>query len=185
MIAPGEIVVITGIMAAGKSTVAQALAERLPLSVHLRGDLFRRMIVNGQADMTPGNWEVAERQLRLRQRLACQAAVTYAAEGFAVVYQDIILGHDLSLVVNLLDPARQPVSVVVLAPSPEVAAHRDRERSKTGYGAWTAIDLDAGLRRDTPRLGLWLDTSGMTVDESVAAILRRHGEARVPPGEVS
>jgi chloramphenicol 3-O-phosphotransferase len=183
MIAPGEIVVITGIMAAGKSTVAQALAERLPLSVHLRGDLFRRMIVNGQAEITPGNWEDAERQLRFRQRLACQAAVTYAADGFTVVYQDIILGGDLTRVVDLLDPARQPVSVVVLAPRPEVAARRDRERSKTGYGAWTATDLDASLRRDTPRLGLWLDTSGMTVDESIEAILRRHGEARVPPGQ--
>ncbi|MFI4875099.1 MAG: DUF1559 domain-containing protein, partial [Blastopirellula sp. JB062] len=46
----------TGIMAAGKSTVAQRLAERLPLdqfprSVHLRGDLFRRLIVNGRADL--------------------------------------------------------------------------------------------------------------------------------------
>ena len=39
-------------MAAGKSTIAQALAERLPKSVHLRGDLFRRMIVNGQAEMS-------------------------------------------------------------------------------------------------------------------------------------
>jgi chloramphenicol 3-O-phosphotransferase len=47
------IVLITGIQAAGKSTVAQALAERLPRSVHLRGDLFRRLIVNGRADMTP------------------------------------------------------------------------------------------------------------------------------------
>ena len=34
-----DIVVVTGGMAAGKSTVAQALAERLPKSVHLRGDI--------------------------------------------------------------------------------------------------------------------------------------------------
>lgn len=44
-------VVITGISAAGKSTVAQALAERLPRSVHVRGDAFRRMVVNDRADM--------------------------------------------------------------------------------------------------------------------------------------
>jgi adenylylsulfate kinase-like enzyme len=47
------IIVITGIMAAGQSTVAQQLAERFRRSVHLRGDLFRRMIVNGQAVMDP------------------------------------------------------------------------------------------------------------------------------------
>lgn len=45
------VIVVTGIQAAGKSTVAQALAERLDRSVHLRGDLFRKMIVNGRADM--------------------------------------------------------------------------------------------------------------------------------------
>ena len=46
-----HIIMITGIMAAGKSTVAQQLAERLPKSVHLRGDVFRRMIVSGRAEM--------------------------------------------------------------------------------------------------------------------------------------
>ena len=45
---------ITGMMASGKSTVAQALAERLPRSVHVRGDLFRRMIVSGRVDEIAG-----------------------------------------------------------------------------------------------------------------------------------
>ena len=53
------VVVITGIMAAGKSTVAQLLTERLPRAAHVRGDLFRRMIVSGRADMTPGAEEEA------------------------------------------------------------------------------------------------------------------------------
>jgi cytidylate kinase len=56
------IVLITGIQAAGKSTVAQLLAERLPRSVHVRGDLFRRMVINGRADMTPSPTEEAQRQ---------------------------------------------------------------------------------------------------------------------------
>ncbi|WP_336081995.1 zeta toxin family protein [Nocardia sp. SSK8] len=47
------IILVTGIQAAGKSAIAQLLAERLPRSVHLRGDLFRRMVINGRADMTP------------------------------------------------------------------------------------------------------------------------------------
>ena len=33
--------------------MAQLLAEQLPRSVHVRGDMFRRMIINGRADMTP------------------------------------------------------------------------------------------------------------------------------------
>ena len=39
---------ITGVMASGKSTTAQALAERLPRCVHLRGDVFRRLILTGR-----------------------------------------------------------------------------------------------------------------------------------------
>jgi hypothetical protein len=65
-----------------------------------------------------------------------------------------------------------------------VAAQRDRERNKTGYGDWTADDLDAGLRRETPRLGLWLNTSHLTADETVDAILARRTEARIVPGPV-
>jgi predicted kinase len=179
MIAPGDVVLVTGIMAAGKSTVAQALAEHLPQSVHLRGDLFRRMIVSGQAEVTPENWAEAERQLHLRYQLATQAAVTYAKAGFTVLYQDVILGPDLQRVVDLLADAPQRLFVVVLAPRPEVAARRDQDRVKTGYGDWTAAQLDEGLRRDTAALGLWLDTSELTVEKTVTAIIVRASEARI------
>ncbi len=37
--------VLTGVMSAGKSTVAQLLAELFPKAAHVRGDVFRRMIV--------------------------------------------------------------------------------------------------------------------------------------------
>lgn len=72
-----QVILITGNMAAGKSSVAQALAERLPKSVHLRGDVFRRMIVSGQAAMTVHLSAEAERQLWLRYRLAAAAAELY------------------------------------------------------------------------------------------------------------
>ncbi len=179
MIDNGDIVVITGIMAAGKSTIAQALAERLPRSVHLRGDAFRHMIVNGQAIVSPENWEAAERQVRMRYRLATQAAVTYAESGFAVVNQDVILGPDFRRLIDWLEPGRRQVYAIVLVPEAAVAAQRDLDRRKTGYGAWSTKQLDASLRGETPRLGLWLDTSAMTVHATVESILAQSGEARV------
>ena len=48
---PPAVVLITGIMGAGKSSVAQALAERLPKAAHVRGDAFRRFIVSGGEPM--------------------------------------------------------------------------------------------------------------------------------------
>ncbi|WP_309484458.1 hypothetical protein [Streptomyces himalayensis] len=40
-------------------------------------------------------------------------------------------------------------------------------------------DLDRGLRAETPPIGLWLDTSDLTVSETVDAILSGLDEARV------
>ncbi|MFG1697287.1 AAA family ATPase [Nonomuraea sp. NPDC049309] len=70
------VVVITGVSAAGKSTVAQGLAERLPRAAHVRGDVFRRMVAGGRAEMTPKAGAEAVRRLHLRYRLAAVTADT-------------------------------------------------------------------------------------------------------------
>ncbi|HEX6541117.1 MAG TPA: AAA family ATPase [Ktedonobacterales bacterium] len=177
--APPSIILITGIMASGKSTVAQALAERLPASVHLRGDIFRRMIVNGQAAIAPPLSDEAEKQLRLRYQLAAGAARRYCQAGFTVVYQDIIIGPVLEDVLAWLG-SDYPVYLIVLCPSPEVVAARETGRDKTGYrDEWTPATLDQGLRETTPRLGLWLDTSAFSVEQTVGAILARLPEAAI------
>ncbi|MBC8170415.1 MAG: phosphotransferase, partial [Anaerolineae bacterium] len=132
-----------------------------------------RMIVNGRVEMNPDLAEDAYAQLRLRYRLAVMTAGEYCAAGFTVVYQDVILGADLADVVNMLkaNEAVRRLRVIVLCPSPEVVAQREAGRNKTGYGAWTPADLDAGLRNDTPRIGWWLDTSTLSVEETVAMML--------------
>src|SRR3954451_696316 len=98
-------------MAAGKSTVAQVLAERFSRSVHLRGDAFRRMIVSGRQDMDAAPSAEALAQLRLRYELMAQAADRYLAAGFTVVAQDVILGPLLADVVALF---ATPPTVIVL-----------------------------------------------------------------------
>ncbi|MFC4855044.1 AAA family ATPase [Actinophytocola glycyrrhizae] len=174
-IAPA-VVVITGIMAAGKSTIAQLLAGRLPKAAHVRGDLFRRMIVSGRADMTPGADEEAVAQLRLRHRLTAAVADGYADAGFTAVVQDVLLGDHLD---DLLDAvATRPRYLVVLAPEPAAVAAREANRAKTGYGAWTVEDLDQGLRA-MPRRGLWLDSTHLTPAATVDALLAGLDEAAV------
>lgn len=164
-------------MAAGKSSLAQALAEHLPRSVHLRGDLFRRMVVRGRAEPAPQMTGEASAQLNLRYRIAASVARQYADAGFTVVYQDVILEADLNEVVHLLRP--HDLRVVVLCPDPDVVARRDAARGKTGYGGeWTVGELAASLDR-TPRLGLWLDNSALSLDETVQVILDKLNEAQV------
>jgi predicted kinase len=167
-----RIILITGNMAAGKSTIAQALAERLPKSVHLRGDLFRRMIVNGQAEMSSELSAEAQQQLALRYQLATQAAKSYFQAGFTVVYQDIIIGSTLAEMVATFQAL--PLSVFVLCPRAEIVAARDSSRSKTGYPNHASVQaFDRILRHETPQIGYWLDTSELTVTQTVDAILRQ------------
>lgn len=172
------VILITGAMAAGKSTVAQALAERLPRAAHVRGDLFRRMIVSGRADYGADESAEATAQLQLRYALAATVADGYARAGFTAVVQDVVLGPELAAFVERI--TARPRHVVVLAPRVEVLAEREAQRSKTGYGEWTPAALDDSLRTGTPRLGLWLDTSAQTPAATVDEILRRLDEARLP-----
>ncbi len=170
-----KILIITGLMAAGKSSVAQAIAERLPKSVHLRGDTFRKMIVNGRAEVKPELSPEALQQLSLRYRISCDACEAYAGAGFTVIYQDVILGEYLNEIYTRL--SRWSPGVLVLNPTLDVVARRDAERRKTAYaGDWTPASLAAGLQH-TPRIGLWLDTSAMTVEQTADFVLGHAAEA--------
>lgn len=171
------ILLITGVMAAGKSSVAQAIASRLPKSVHLRGDMFRRMIVRGRVDMGDQDEAEARAQLHLRYRAAVGVAKTYYAAGFDVVYQDVMIGPALSDVVAQFSAV--PLHVVVLCPRPEIVKRREHDRDKTGYGDYSVTDLDDVLRKRTPRIGHWLDNSDQDVDETAEAILARLETAKV------
>ncbi|WP_227984625.1 AAA family ATPase [Nocardia spumae] len=167
----GAVYLITGIQAAGKSTVAQALAERLPRSAHVHGDVFRRFVIGGRAEMSGAPSADALRQLRLRHRLAASVADEYAAAGFTAIVQDVVLGELLPWTIERI--RTDPLYVVVLAPRPPAVADREARRGKKAYGTFTVEQLDDILRTETPTIGLWLDTTDLTVAETVDEILAR------------
>jgi cytidylate kinase len=167
------VVLITGIPAAGKSTIAELLARRFDRGVHVKGDVFRRMVVSGRHEMTGAPSDEALRQRGLRYRLGAAAADAYREAGFSVVVQDVVIGSALGEYVEAI--RSRPLVVVVLAPQPEVVAQREAVRAKVAYrdGHKSVAELDAALRRETPRIGMWLDTSSQTAEQSVDAIIAR------------
>ena len=166
-------VLITGVSASGKSTVAELLAQRFERGVHVKGDVFRRMVVAGRQEMTSAPSDDAWRQLRLRYRLGAATADAYHGAGFSVVVQDIVIGPVLAEYVAAIES--RPLIVVVLAPRVEVVAQREQARRKTAYrdGFNSIRELDAALRDQTPTIGLWLDNSDQTPSETVEEIVAR------------
>ena len=176
MSARGRVIVITGAMATGKSTVADLLAIRLPRSVHIHGDMFRRMVVSGRADMTPNPSSDAMAQLNLRYDLAAMAADRCAEDGFDAIVQDVILGKDLAdFVKRIASPERY---LVVLSPRVSALEWREEQRLRAVIHL-SAGALDEVLRRETAQIGYWLDSSAQTTEETVEDILANLQRAAV------
>jgi hypothetical protein len=162
--------VISGVPASGKTTVSRLLASRLDRAVCVPGDAIRAMVVTGRADMRPDAGEAELRQLLLRYQGALAVAAVYLDAEFDVVVEDVIIGPMLSKFLELV-PVPE-VHLVFLDPSAKAVANRDRGRSKTAYGDhWDVGELRNVLREETARLGLWLDSTELSAEQTADRIL--------------
>jgi GrpB-like predicted nucleotidyltransferase (UPF0157 family)/chloramphenicol 3-O-phosphotransferase len=138
------IYLISGPISAGKSTVARLLAARFAGGVHLERD----------AD-----------------RLALAEADAYFEAGFSVVLDDVVdpaaLGDARAMIRS------RPCHVIVLLPSLEAVVARDAGRERKGHGAWTVPQSHKRFVDAPTRVGIWLDTSDLTPEATVDAILEQ------------
>lgn len=171
-------IVLTGISASGKTTVGRLLADSFPRGAFVSGDVIRTMVRSGRADMSQDPSAEALAQLRLRYRQTAELVNSFCAAGFTTVADDVIIGRELA---GFLDAVHaRPLHLVVLDPSIGAITERDRERDKTGYGTqWTVEALHDVLASETPKSGLWLDTSAQSPDRTVAEIRSRLAESRL------
>lgn len=85
--------------------------------------------------------------------------------------EDVVAGPLLPEVAELVQS--RPLHVIVLLPSAEAVSARDSTRGSSGYEHWSIGELYEAFAANTPRIGVWLDTSDQTPAETVESILAR------------
>lgn len=122
-----ELVVVSGPPGAGKSTVAQLLADRFDRSVLVEGDAFFGFLARGAIEP----WlPAANDQNDVVIQAAAAAAGRFAAGGFATVYEGVIGPWFLDRFVQLAGLAE--VHYAMLLPTVEQCL--DRVNGRTGHG---------------------------------------------------
>lgn len=184
MQAAARAVLVIGAQAAGKSSIARSLATRFERGAFIEGDVLWKMVVGGAVDMSAEADGEAERQLAMRYRHGALLCESFVGEGYVAVHAENMYGPDVE---RHLRSLRCPRSLVVLRPRPDVIVRRERARGSNAYGPWIPSGgslLDAVVRFDewvseTPPIGLWLDSSDLTIEETVQAVLDGWDAAKV------
>jgi adenylylsulfate kinase-like enzyme len=168
------VLVLTGQLAAGKSTLARLALARWERGLHLDVDAVREQVVQGLAGPLPWTDETT-RQFALAVRACAAQAAVYHRAGYAVAVEGAIDPADVDAALAEVGLLEHRVGVV-LHPRLEAARERNRTRTHKPFGPDLLHDvigvLDADLASAPVPPG-WtvLDTSDDTVEQSLQRVL--------------
>lgn len=164
----GQVLLLGGPAAAGKSTLARAWCQRREVAAHVQLDDVRSLIVKGLInpldDSVPGQplqWAAAV-------DATCGMALAFANCDIDVAIDDLMYPADAETVWAPLLEGVTP-HLVVLLPRLDVVLDRGRRRSKQVPERLVVQQYDACAQWPADRV---IDTSDLNVDQSVAALVQ-------------
>ena len=168
------IFVVTGQLAAGKSTLSRAVLARFPFGYHIDTDAIREMVVSGLA--SPLQWtDETTRQFDLALEGSVALAAVYHRAGFAVAIEGGIDPAAIDRLVRAVGLGDHLVGVI-LRPPLDVALRRNRERRTKSFdtsaleGVMAAIDDDLA-RAAVPPGWVTIDNGHEPVEATVERLL--------------
>ncbi|HYZ97338.1 MAG TPA: AAA family ATPase [Acidimicrobiales bacterium] len=166
--------VVTGTPGVGKSTVCRAIAQRLPIAAHVEADTLHRFLVSGGQWPSAGT-AAAMGQLVLRTCNAATVAANFVSAGIPVVLDEVLsTPRQVAVLAELLPGGR----IVALTATEDVVLARDAMRSKHTAANYRGVASE--IADAVGAAATWIDTTGLTAEETIAAVLRAAGGWALP-----
>lgn len=177
-----SLLLLTGPSAAGKNTVASALAQKLVRCAVIDFDVLRLMMY---PILAPWDGSAGMHQELLAVKHACMLARSLQEDGRDVLILDVLLEEKLDLYRGLLQPA--PPVVVMLLPSFEETSRRNQERlRREGQRRLTEEEFRRVYEQQAAFTGhdVQIDPTGRQPEEvadDLLLLLAEGGSGSVPP----
>lgn len=170
-----HLILISGPPAAGKSTVAQLIADALEPSVHLHGDLFFEGIRRG---FVPPWAAGSRRQNEVVVAAMTAAALRYVQGGYHVVVDFVLGPWHLRPVIEQASVADAVLQYVVLRPSVDAAIERSRARGPAKLPDDAIRDLCVQFSDLDQYERHAVDSTTLTAAETAASVLAGISDGR-------